>query len=424
MFEMSTIKRALILAFTFIACVRVSAQVRDTVLFSDFVIDFRWNRSVIDPDYRGNAVNIRALKDSLSSIQEISSISVVSYSSPEGQYPYNVNLSVRRAEAMRRFLDTCPPHSAPISIKADGESWHLFREKVCTSSELTESQRQAILAIIDKPVSADRRKALLQQYDPLLWKRIIRNWFPAMRRSFIRLEYHAKTGEPEPVRDTLFRASPAESPVIALQQPDFRSSFTVTTSYPKTIAALKTNLLYDAVTALNFEVEVPLGNRFSLVASDLFPWWTWGPNDRKYAFQIWEIGFEGRWYPFPGAINVHRDSRMSKFFVGPYVSSAAYDLQWDKSVCTQGEYWTAGLSAGYVFPLGRRLKFEMSASIGYLSSHYRQYQPDPDYEHLYRDPFRKGRYTYFGPTRLKMSLVLPLTITRSRTSGPYIIVAR
>ena len=40
MFEMSTIKRALILAFTFIACVRVGAQVRDTVLFSDFVIDF------------------------------------------------------------------------------------------------------------------------------------------------------------------------------------------------------------------------------------------------------------------------------------------------------------------------------------------------------------------------------------------------
>ena len=43
-----------------------------------------------------------------------------------------------------------------------------------------------------------------------------------------------------------------------------------------TVAALKTNLLFDAVTALNFEVEVPIGKRFSVMVEDVFPWWETG----------------------------------------------------------------------------------------------------------------------------------------------------
>ena len=75
-------------------------------------------------------------------------------------------------------------------------------------------------------------------------------------------------------------------------------------------------------------------------------------------------------------------------------------------------------------PLGRRLRAELSAAIGFLSSDYRQYQPDPDYEHLYRDPFRTGTFSYFGPTRLKASLVLPITVRKTRTSGPMKLSAR
>lgn len=413
MFKKSTIRRAFILAFTFIACVRVNAQVRDTVLFSDFVIDFRWNRSAIDFDYRDNAVNIRALKDSLSSISDISSISVVSYSSPEGQYPYNVNLSLRRAESMRRFLDSCPSHSAPVSIKADGESWHLFREKVCTSSELTESQRQAILAIIDKPVSADRRKDMLQRYDPILWKRIIRNWFPAMRRSFIRLEYRVKLGEPEPVRDTLLNASPAESPVIALQQPDVRPSLTVTPTYRKTFAAIKTNLLYDAVTAVNLEAEFPVSNRVSIAVEDVFPWWTAGPNGKKYAFQTIALTLEPRYWFYKTSTG--RDA-LNGHFVGAYATGSYYDFQWDREACYQGEYWSAGLTYGFAFPISRSLNLELSASLGYLRSTYRHYQPDPAYQHLYRDIYNTGVFSYFGPTRLKVSFVLPFSTIRERSS--------
>lgn len=36
------------------------------------------------------------------------------------------------------------------------------------------------------------------------------------------------------------------------------------------------------------------------------------------------------------------DSRMTGWFVGPYLSSAIYDLQWDKKICTQGEEFLRG----------------------------------------------------------------------------------
>ena len=50
----------------------------------------------------------------------------------------------------------------------------------------------------------------------------------------------------------------------------------------KTYLAVKTNLLYDAVSALNFEVEVPVAGRWSVMVEDVFPWWH---IDNKYAFQ-------------------------------------------------------------------------------------------------------------------------------------------
>ena len=57
--------------------------------------------------------------------------------------------------------------------------------------------------------------------------------------------------------------------------------------------ALKTNLLYDAVTALNIEFEVPIGKQWSVAVENLFPWWEF---NNKYCFQLWEMGAEGRYW--------------------------------------------------------------------------------------------------------------------------------
>jgi hypothetical protein len=87
-----------------------------------------------------------------------------------------------------------------------------------------------------------------------------------------------------------------------------------------------------------------------------------------------------------------------------------YDLQRDRDLCYQGEAWSVGLSYGYSLPIGDFLNLEFSASVGYLQTDYRHYQPDPGYDNLYIDKFHTGTLKYFGPTKLEVSLVLPIDI--------------
>lgn len=183
-----------------------------------------------------------------------------------------------------------------------------------------------------------------------------------------------------------------------------------------TVVALKTNLLYDAVTALNFEVEVPIGKRFSVMVEDVFPWWETG---NKYCFQLWEMGVEGRfWFKPWKSIGTEK---LRGLFVGPYVMSGKYDFQFDKSINYQGEFWSVGVTAGYSLPLGKKKwgNLEFSLSLGYLQSPYRHYLPTDDYAKLIHDPALDGTFydIFLYPTKAKISLVVPLNFpTRKEVS--------
>ena len=178
----------------------------------------------------------------------------------------------------------------------------------------------------------------------------------------------------------------------------------------KTILALKTNLLYDALTALNVEVEVPIGDKWSVAVEDVFPWWHIG---NKYAFQMWEMGIEGRyWFHRTPARKV-----LSGQFLGFYTMSAKYDFQWRTQLNYQGEYWSTGLTYGYAMPIGKYFNLELSLSLGYLSTAYRHYIPSPGYTELHRDPDKQGRLGYWGPTKIKASLVYPINISSWKKKG-------
>lgn len=183
-----------------------------------------------------------------------------------------------------------------------------------------------------------------------------------------------------------------------------------------TVVALKTNLLYDAVTALNFEVEVPIGKRFSVMVEDVFPWWETG---NKYCFQLWEMGVEGRfWFKPWKSIGTEK---LRGLFVGPYVMSGKYDFQYDRSINYQGEFWSVGLTAGYSLPLGKKKwgNLEFSLSLGYLQSPYRHYLPTDDYSKLIHDPALDGTFydIFLYPTKAKISLVVPINFpTRKEVS--------
>lgn len=176
----------------------------------------------------------------------------------------------------------------------------------------------------------------------------------------------------------------------------------------KTILALKTNLLYDILSLTNFSIEVPFWkDNMSVLYYHQFPWWTWGQADNEFCTRFLSIGAEARWW-------FKTKDRLNGHFLGAYSESGKYDFEYQRSICYQGEFYSAGLSYGYAMPIGRNLNLEFSISAGYASIAYRGYTPSEDYEILWRDPNKVGRLHYLGPTKAQVSLVIPI---RVKTKG-------
>lgn len=213
----------------------------------------------------------------------------------------------------------------------------------------------------------------------------------------LKIRFTAATAE---VCDTLITLEPLNAPDTVVIR--------------NTAFAVKTNLLYDLVTALNVDVEFPVADRYSILVEDVFPWWTTG---NKYAFEMWEMGAEARFWFKPW--EERGTQKLRGWFVGAYGMSARYDFQYDTAINYQGKYWSAGVSGGYSAPIGRKkkLRLEISTAVGFMQIDYRHYQPTDDYLKLIRDPYNVGTVSYFGPTKLKVSLVIPINFSRKEVSN-------
>ena len=171
--------------------------------------------------------------------------------------------------------------------------------------------------------------------------------------------------------------------------------------YEKTLFSLKTNLLFDAFTAVNIELEIPLDKSWSLAAEYMFPWWL--DEDKQNAFQLIGGSLElRRWFG-------NRDNRapLTGWFGGFSLGGGYYDLE-DNKKGYQGEYFVPRLSLGYAHEISRngRWRMEYAFGLGYLRSKYREYEArlgklDNEWHLIYQ---RSGTYKYVGPVSAKISL--------------------
>ena len=343
----------------------------------------------------------------------VDSVIVVSKASPEGGSESNGQLSLRRSESMRSYiLDAYPELASRIRVRAEGEAWDELRVEVLTDDRLNEAQRMRLLNIIDSKLSKDAKEALLRTQPE--YNHLLRDLFPQLRVSRIMVMFDRVVYEFQPV-DIVLEEPDFTVPVETFAFNDAPLHVDLLSYAPEVlrnmIFALKTNLLYDAATALNFEVEVPVGSRYSIMAEDVFPWWETG---NKYCLQLWAIGVEARVWFQPW--ETFGTDKLRGFFAGPYAMSGIYDFQYDTKFNYQGEAWSAGLSFGYALPLGRsrRNRMEFSLGLGYLSSQYRHYLPTDSYDMLIRDPYNVGVLSYIGPTKAKVSLVIPVIARKKK----------
>lgn len=182
------------------------------------------------------------------------------------------------------------------------------------------------------------------------------------------------------------------------------------------IFTVKTNLLYDLATAFNIEFEVPIFDRYSINIEENYPWWETG---YKYCLEILSLSPEFRfWFT---KWDRESDAKMQGWFAGVYGMSAKYDVQLNVSLNYQGEFFSAGLCGGYVHQLKRlfgkptHARLEFSVAAGFLQTDFRHYLPTDDYTMLIRDKYNVGRVSYFGPTKAKVSIVVPVFVKNDRT---------
>ena len=170
----------------------------------------------------------------------------------------------------------------------------------------------------------------------------------------------------------------------------------------RSVIAVKTNLLFDAATALNIELEVPIGKRWSIAGEYIFPWWLW--ENKQYCLQVLSGSLEGRYWL---GDRVGKE-RLIGWFTGLYAGGGYYDIGLgDKGY--QGEFFIAsGISGGYAHTISKdgNWRMEYSLGVGFLQTKYREYVPKKGIDeqwHLIHQA--NGKQSWLGPTKAKISLV-------------------
>lgn len=386
----------------------------DSVIQDHYILYYYCDRIDIDERYLDNNFQIMRIKEVLRRSTRIDSITIYAYASPEGPYARNLWLAERRAEAARDFiLANLPEGSAlkseNIKLRPMGENWEGLETEIVENYHLP--NRERVLSIIRADIPTETKKWRLKNLDNgYTYSMIIRHNMPRLRMATW-ICVHTPLPGPgiDYLSDTLLL--PQRLEFIETAKPELYER--------KTILALKSNLLYDALSLTNFSIEVPLSKHFSALYYHQFPWWRWGEANNKYCIRFLSIGAEGRWWFKPGtqACPQYKRDRLTGHFLGVYAESGKWDFEWARDICYQGEHWSAGFSYGYSMPVGKYLNLEFSLSVGYASIPYRKFTPSEDYEILWRDPENHGRWHYFGPTKAQVTLSLPITIKSKRKGG-------
>lgn len=373
---------------------------------------FKFDSSEFDPSYKENDRALKALDGVLkeTALEEIDAIDIISVSSPDGPYKYNVRLSEQRCESAKAFfLSRYPELSAKMTFRSKGEAWDELREMVINDSTLTEESRQKVLDVIDADdCSIETKKWRMEQLPS--YNHIRSTYYPMLRSSLgclIRYRNEETEDSKEPTaQSSSVEAYPTVADSTAMMDASVNPSAETETveTFPETSTrtkhecppfAIKTNVLFDVAGAFNGEIEIPLGPRLSVDAEWMAPWWLSKKN--MWCYEMLSMTVEGRYWLGDRS----RRHMLQGWFTSVYFDTGRYDFQ-NKEDGIQGVFWNAGAGGGYSWNIGKSWGLEAMAGVGYLRTGYEKYVPKEEYSVLaYRQTLNT---TWIGPTRLKLSI--------------------
>lgn len=379
----------------------------------NLIFRFRINESQIDYNFHNNrkvAGELQVLFDDGIKSSRIDSIHIQAFASPEGSKPYNALLANLRANEVKDYLTGKYPQTRnfPVTTSAHAADWKALAPLV--ESDTLTPCRDEILQILALDRPNERIGELMHKLNVgIPYRYVSENLLPVLRNATLCIIYLRPLKHPVmPSRTSIGKAEnlrpsiPAATRRAEESLPFAREAAgALRPPVRRTLFALKTNLLFDAALMPNIELEIPLGKRWSLNTEYIFPWWL--IDDDKYCLQVLSGGAEVRCWTG----NRLRRPALTGHFLGLYAGGGKYDLQWRENGY-QGEFFiAAGISYGYARRIASNLSLEFNIGIGLLRTNYRHYRTEQDYEVLRW--LENGNYTWFGPTKVKISLVWILT---------------
>ncbi|EOR99310.1 hypothetical protein C799_03190 [Bacteroides thetaiotaomicron dnLKV9] len=366
---------------------------------------FQPGSSRIKPGSSGNALHVFAKKvrrcDNDGSLERLV---VRAYTSPDGVSTANLQLSADRCQSVADYIISNAKIDADrIDSYPCGIAWDKLRCMIASDHHVP--GRREVLDIIDYTpvwvhdaqgnISGSRKKSLMDFQGGQTYRWLREHFFEGLHYAVVELyvkkpekeynNYIPKDDKPFAIRD-LQTEHIIDTTFLQMKFPHIPDG-----EHTAHRMALKTNLLYAAVLLPSIELEWRLNNRWSMGLEGSIAWWKKQEEHKCYQLAVAGITVR-RWF--------RKGSLREGFYTGAFAGAGLYDLENGKKGY-RGEGVLAGVSIGYLWPVGRHFAIEAEGGGGWMMTRYKEYIPYEGH-HLY---VRTQNLNFYGPLRLKLSLI-------------------
>ena len=352
-------------------------------------LSYPLNQSFVIYDFNDNRQELDRLHGYISELLSnrslvVSTLEITGYSSPDGSYNRNKRLSEERAHSLSKYMTSFFPR-ASLQENFIAEDWNglLALIKQDNHPSLLQIQR-----IVESNESFDDKEKLLKELPGGVYKELSERYFPRLRRATLNIS----TIQAESLADTLtssVRSTPLQYNILdqqnrnrsyhRLQQQQRNIQERMLDASGRSFARYKSSLRFDRQSP-----RFGVGTDILLWAGlrDDFTTGAYQPNlSLEYYFSgCWSLKaafsysnkkfdisrrFQGRSsYMLEPRRWIKKDDSFRGIFMGIYFQMGDYnDVHLEDG--RTGDYYSAGLSAGYVVNIYRNLYIEANLRGGY-----------------------------------------------------------
>lgn len=158
-------------------------------------IDFRVNKTDIDPDYRGNSYELSKIDGTIDSVRQdkdvtIKQVWLKGYASPESPYAHNTYLAKNRTQSLKEhLLRRFDFDEKVITTAYEPEDWEGLKHYV-EGSNL--EHRDGILQLIAADMNPDAKEDKIRRMYPQDYNFLKDYCYPALRHTDYRIEYNIR----------------------------------------------------------------------------------------------------------------------------------------------------------------------------------------------------------------------------------------